>query len=90
MVTPTVAQTVAIATCPLTCVLEFYDEQEHIWRPHSDLTVEVGQTEFSSTAYTSSFVQSFIAVDTGVLTVYTTRTDSLGEYDPIGLPHTEI
>ena len=74
----------------MVCVLEFYDEQEEIWRPHSELTVEVGQDEFTPTAYTSSYVQSFITADTGVLTVYTTRAASAGEYDPIGLPHTEI
>ena len=56
VITPVVGQTVAIATCPLTAVLEFYDEKKNIWRPHSDLTVEVGQDEYAATAYTSSFV----------------------------------
>ena len=90
VITPVVDQTVAIATCPLTAVLEFYDEQKNVWRPHSDLTVEVGQDEFTGTAYTSSFVQSFITADTGVFTVYTTRAASLGEYDPVDGPYTEI
>jgi hypothetical protein len=88
VVTPTVGQTVSIATCPLTCTLDFWDEKARVWRPHSDLTVVAGQEEFSGAAYTTSFVQSFVTVDTGVLTIYT--ADAADEYDPVGLPHTEV
>jgi hypothetical protein len=88
VVTPVVDQTVLIATCPLTAILEFWDEREFIWRPHTDLTVEAGQDELDQTAYTTSFVQSFVTANTGVLTVYT--DDAADEYDPIGKPHTEV
>ena len=88
VVTPVVAQTVSISTCPLTATLEYWDEKDRIWRPHADLTTVAGQEEYSGSAYTTSFVQSFITADTGVLTIYT--DDSSIEYDPPDEPHTEV
>ena len=88
VVTPVVAQTVDIATCPLTASLDYWDEKDRIWRPHTDLTTVAGQEEYSGSAYTTSFVQSFVTANTGVLTIYT--QDLSVEYDPPDSPHTEV
>ena len=84
----TVSQTVSISTCPLTVVLEYWDETARIWRDHSDLTSTAGQEEYSLVAYTASFVQNFQAVNTGYFEIYT--TDANDEYDGPTTAHTEI
>ena len=70
-------------------VLEFWDEKLRIWRDYSDLTTDHGQVEHTTfTAFTSTFVDSFTAVDTGAFDIYT--DDTSDEYDGPDTPYTEI
>ena len=85
----TVDQTVSISTCPLDVVLEYWDEKLRIWRDYSELTTDHGQEEHTSfTAFTSTFVDSFTAVDTGAFNIYT--DDTSDEYDGPDTSYTEI
>ena len=84
----TVSQTVAISDCPLTVTLEYWDELSHIWRDHTELTTTAGQEEYSLSAYTSSFVQNWVDVNTGYFEIYT--LDANDEYDGPTTSNTEI
>ena len=85
----TVDQTVSISTCPLDVVLEYWDEKDRIWRDYTELTSDHGQEEHTTfTAFTSTFVDSFVSVDTGAFDIYT--EDTSDEYDGPDTPYTEI
>lgn len=63
---------IVVGTCTLTVTLEYFDESMSQWRDHSNIA--------------NTFVQSFIAVDTGVFTVFTSDTAT---YDPDDGPFSE-
>lgn len=70
-------------------VLEYWDEKDRIWRDYSELTTDHGQEEHTSfSAFTSTFVGSFVSVDTGAFDIYT--DDTSDEYDGPNGPYTEI
>ena len=72
----------------MTVTLEYWDELSHIWRDHTELTTTAGQEEYSLSAYSSSFVQNWVSVNTGYFEIYT--LDANDEYDGPTTSNTEI
>ena len=76
-ITPVVTTTVPTATCPLTVTLDYFDESMAQWRAY----------DYSIVTNPTTFVTSFVAVDTGVLTIETSDTTT---YDPDNDTWTEL